>query len=531
MAGKTKDTRLNVPIFPILDSKRNNGDMHDHETAGELVGKKVTHVAGTVSDHLALLVSLKARQGNQRRKKVVRRFEEKWATVPTCEEVIRTAWQQTVTGGSPMFELAQKITRCRHALCDWSRGAFGVHDQQLQHKLETIEALTVDNTMGQHNQQIRAIKDEVNLLLHQDEIYWRQRSREIWLAAGDKNTKFFHQKAKQRRGKNMIKGVLDHNGVWCDEERQIGEVAVKYFDDIFSASPVLEVGSVVQHINRIITDDMNRALLSPFTAVEVREAMFQMHPLKAPGPDGYMLQKINHSHIVLIPKKKDPQAISDYRPISLSNVVYKLISKQIPLTSLNTEDTIRWKAESTGMFTVKSAYQLAVSAASPDKEEGCSNIRANRKTWRVIWKQKLPNKVKIHLWRACLNVLPTRLSLCRRRILQDSACQVCRTAPESPTHALWSCPYAGSVWALIPGKIQKLPPTEVDFFELFQGLTERLTRAEVEIWSVTVWAIWYARNKFLHENVLMCPQTILEMGMRLLNDFQRVTAQQSSSGT
>ena len=205
--------------------------------------------------------------------------------------------------------------------------------------------------------------------------------------------------------------------------------------------------------------------------------------------------------------------------------------QRISLASLNTEDTIQWKAESTSMFTVKSAYKLAVIATSPDKEEGCSNMRANRKTWRVIWKQKLPSKVKIHLWRACLNVLPTHLSLCRRCILQDSACQVCRAAPESPTHALWSCPYAGSVWALIPGKIQKLPPTKADFFELFQGLSERLTRAEVEIWSVTVWAIWYARNKFLHENVLMCPQTVLEMGMRLLNDFQRVTTQQSSSGT
>ena len=45
-----------------------------------------------------------------------------------------------------------------------------------------------------------------------------------------------------------------------------------------------------------------------------------------------------------------------------------------------------------------------------------------------------------------------------------------------------------------------------------------------------MWAIWHARNKFMHENVLMCPQSVLEMGMRLLNNFQRVTAQQSSSG-
>ncbi|GMY19299.1 putative reverse transcriptase/RNA-dependent DNA polymerase [Fagus crenata] len=104
--------------------------------------------------------------------------------------------------------------------------------------------------------------------------------------------------------------------------------------------------------------------------------------------------------------------------------------QRIPLASLNTKDTIQWKAESTGMFIVKSAYQLVVSAASLDKEEGFSNMRSNRKTWRAIWKQKPPSKVKIHLWQACLNVLPTRLSLCRRCILQDSACQVCRAAPE-----------------------------------------------------------------------------------------------------
>ena len=42
---------------------------------------------------------------------------------------------------------------------------------------------------------------------------------------------------------------------------------------------------------------------------------------------GYMLHKLNHSHVVLIPKKKNPQRVSDYRPISLSNVVYKILSK------------------------------------------------------------------------------------------------------------------------------------------------------------------------------------------------------------
>ena len=80
-----------------------------------------------------------------------------------------------------------------------------------------------------------------------------------------------------------------------------------------------------------------------------------MHPSKAPGPDGmssfffkkywhivgqdvvtavlsilnsgFLLRKVNHFHIVLVPKKKNPQQMSEYRPISLSNVVYKILFK------------------------------------------------------------------------------------------------------------------------------------------------------------------------------------------------------------
>ena len=42
-----------------------------------------------------------------------------------------------------------------------------------------------------------------------------------------------------------------------------------------------------------------------------------------------MLKKMNHTHIVLIPKKKDPTHLADYRLINLSNVVSRIISKVI----------------------------------------------------------------------------------------------------------------------------------------------------------------------------------------------------------
>lgn len=46
-----------------------------------------------------------------------------------------------------------------------------------------------------------------------EELMWHQRSRAMWLKEGDKKTRFFHNKASQRKKVNEIKKIKDENGV------------------------------------------------------------------------------------------------------------------------------------------------------------------------------------------------------------------------------------------------------------------------------------------------------------------------------
>ena len=43
--------------------------------------------------------------------------------------------------------------------------------------------------------------------------------------------------------------------------------------------------------------------------------------------NGNMLSDINNTNIVLIPKVQNPESLSEFRPISLCNVIHKIISK------------------------------------------------------------------------------------------------------------------------------------------------------------------------------------------------------------
>lgn len=72
--------------------------------------------------------------------------------------------------------------------------------------------MTEQDKDGSLGVEINKVRKEINGLLDDEEIYWRQCSEVNWLKKGDKNTKFFHARASKRRKQNMITGIWDKYG-------------------------------------------------------------------------------------------------------------------------------------------------------------------------------------------------------------------------------------------------------------------------------------------------------------------------------
>lgn len=74
-----------------------------------------------------------------------------------------------------------------------------------------------------------------------------------------------------------------------------------------------------------------------------------------------------------------------------------------------------WTMEPKGLFTTKTAYFVARSCNGIDGDEpmGSSMTAVTKFLWKALWRVTVPGKVKICVWRGCMDALSSKVNLKR----------------------------------------------------------------------------------------------------------------------
>lgn len=224
--------------------------------------------------------------------------------------------------------------------------------KQLKKELRNI----INNDQQNKEGKIQSIKEELKLLENNLIEGATIRSRAETLKNNERPNKYFFRLENQRQQHNTINSLTTEKGV-ITETKPILQECETFFKELYQKGNTY---SSLQNIFLKYTDEINKnhheKLSKEITIEECWRAINSLNDNKAPGLDGLgkefykicfpilaepLVKMINESAeyglpksmyrgiIKLIPKKTKPMTLKEYRPITLLNFDYKIITKII----------------------------------------------------------------------------------------------------------------------------------------------------------------------------------------------------------
>lgn len=308
------------------------------------------------SDHRSVIVETGATEKQQwgQPLEIMQKFEARWLEEEECQARVEEAWENALEGGQTrLMEIQSRVLK---ELWAWDRTVLGELKKRVKNLRKELEKCRREPISNRQVNREHLLRYKLERLLDQQHIYWKQRAHSTWLTKGDRNTKFFHAQASEKKKRNTIQKLQDgHGGLVAGN--QLKSFISNQYQQLFRSNGCSQMDAVLQCVQARVTPEMREGLAAPYQREEVWVALKDMGDLKAPGADGIpaifykkflslagdkvkdevlavlnggdMPQGWNDTVVVLIPKTKQPDTLKDLRPISLCNVAYKLISKVI----------------------------------------------------------------------------------------------------------------------------------------------------------------------------------------------------------
>lgn len=201
------------------------------------------------------------------------------------------------------------------------------------------------------------LKQKLEEIVDCEEAIWLQKSRNEWIADGDRNTRLYHAKTITQRGKNKILALRGDAEDWIYGQNILKSMAHSFYSNLFNEEDADRSVLNTIHSSPALLERNVKSLDYIFSDQEIHNVIFQMGPLKVPredlfpslffqrqwakvGPklcefDKYicqnnsLIQEVNKTLLVLIAKVNKPEFIPQFRPISLCNLSYKCFTKAI----------------------------------------------------------------------------------------------------------------------------------------------------------------------------------------------------------
>ncbi|KAJ1439535.1 Reverse transcriptase zinc-binding domain [Sesbania bispinosa] len=190
----------------------------------------------------------------------------------------------------------------------------------------------------------------------------------------------------------------------------------------------------------------------------------------------------------------------------------------IHLSRLDREDSLIWKLSKDDRYSVKSAY-YHITENMVDN----SHYRVQG-DWKTLWKLKVPNCVKLFLWRLLRGCLPTRMNLQRKGVSCPATCAFCESALENEWHVFFGCMnniacwQKAGMWQLLEQSVSVSEGFQETAFFLLSSLQYNMKHK----FAMVLWSLWKQRNEKVWEGVQRATSEVVTRAQEAFIDWNCV---------